>query len=161
MSWLVYEIAKPEILPIGSRMPQLEYMTSNGRDSLKADGSKITLIVLFHTNCKHCIYQLKQFAHHFDQFADQIIIFLTTEQNFFASKGREDWPNIQHANNTRWGVVEKRHLKESFGNPVYPGIFIFNTKGELVYKIFGEVKLGIIKKECDWFWWSGTPNERH
>ncbi len=146
MGWLFPEATKPEVLPVGSYMPVVEYETPNGKNTLKPDNAKITIVVLFHRNCDHCVYQLNQFNDHLAMFREEIFFFLTTEENFYTGNAVKDWPKLMQAQNVNWGIVEKKYFKESFGSTIYPGIYIFDQRGKLAYKIHGEVKLAKIIK---------------
>ena len=146
MGWLFYEATRPEILPVGSDMPALEYTTPNGNNVLKPDSAKVTIVVLFHRNCDHCVYQLNQFNVHLQNFTKIKIILLTTDKHFFNNNAMENWPALARARNIDWGQVKKDSFRKLFGSVTYPGIYIFDRNGKLGYKIHGEVKIAKIIK---------------
>ena len=139
--WLLHEALRPEVLPAGSELPELEYLTQNGKNHLKPDSCRVMLVLLFHPNCEHCENQLNQFNDHFLQIERLNIVLLTTDQNFFVKDQSKTWPVLSQANNVSWGIVKRNHFKELFGSFAYPTSYIFNQSGILSHKIRGEIKI--------------------
>ena len=147
IGWLFYQASKPDVLPVGSFIPELEYSDTTGTHVLKPDSSQFTMIVLFNPNCEHCQYQLNQFNIHLNRFANTQLFLLTTEQNIFNKNYLEQFETLAQAENVHWGIVDKKQFKGKFGNIVLPSIFLFNKTGKLINKIRGEVRIEkIIKK---------------
>jgi hypothetical protein len=139
--WLVIEAVKPESLPVGSFMPELEYNGIQRSYMLEPDNAHNTMIVLFHRNCEHCLYQINLFNNEFINFIGKKIILLTTEKNFFKNNFQKQWPVLADADNVHWGVVNKKVFKNTFGSTATPTIYLFNKSGHLINKIRGEVRL--------------------
>ncbi len=139
--WLLQEALRPEVLPVGSELPELSYLTQNGKNHLKQDFGRVTLVMLFHPDCEHCEYQLNQFNDHFEKFDNMILVLLTMDQNFFVNDQIKTWPVLSQVNNVCWGIVERNHFKDLFGSFAYPSSYIFNQSGILSHKIRGEVKI--------------------
>ena len=143
---LIVEATKPEILPLDSLLPPLEYIGKNGIQVLEPDTVNNTMIVLFHRKCEHCLYQLKQLNDHLTGFSDTNIFLLTTENKFFEHDNNKNWSSLTRANCVFWGIVKKNQVQEIFGIKVIPYIFIFNKSGRLFCKIKGKVRFNRILK---------------
>jgi len=141
IGWLIFQATRPEILPLGSPMPELRYFEGTKFLLLKADSTHNTMVVLFHRECRHCQYQLKQFNNYLNDFGDTKIFLFTTEGNFFENNGPKQWNTLAHAKNVHWGIVNRNEFKKKFGSILFPYIFLFDKSGELCFKIKGEVKL--------------------
>ncbi len=139
--WLLYETFRPEVLPVGSEMPELEYLSRNGKVHLKTDNGRVTLVMIFHPDCEHCEELLKQISGHSNELASMSFIFLTTDQNFFVNDQIKAWPVLSQLNNVDWGTVERSHFIDLFGPFAYPISYIFSPSGKLSHKISGKVKM--------------------
>ena len=145
--WLVYEILKPEILAVGSIMPELSYIGSKGKPrKLITEGFNNKIVILFDRNCEHCEYQLNQFNEHVNQFKNTNIYLLTTENRFFEIDGMSKWPALADSENFHWGVVDKNEFKSKFGMTVIPQFFFFDKNSKLHHKIRGEVRIEKVLK---------------
>ena len=150
--WLIVEAAKPEVLPVDSLIPEIEYTDLFGQHVLTRDYTLNTMVVLFHRKCDHCNYQLKLINDNIEEFINTQIFLLTTEKIFFKSEYIMQWNDLGNANNVHWGTVERDVLKKRFGSTVMPSIFFFDKGGALYNKIRGEVKLlkilSILRNHC-------------
>lgn len=144
ISWLIVETAKPEVLPVGSLMPEMKYRDPAGHHCLESDTLRTTMVILFHRKCGHCIYQMSLLNDHVDKIKKVRIVLLTFDKNFFEKEKLQPWQRLYQAQNVQWGIVESRYFKQCYGMTSTPSFFIFNKKGELVQKIRGEVKFQII-----------------
>ena len=122
------------------------FFAVNGENVQKPDSAKVTIVMLFHRNCDHCVYQLNQFNDHLNEFTGIIFSLLTTDKRFLKNDSMQNWPALALAENIRWGQVKGDVFKKLFGSVAYPGIYIFDQRGKLAYKIHGEVKLAKIMK---------------
>jgi len=144
--WLIIKAIKPEILPKGAPIPELKYFDAKGVQILKPDSAKNTIVIFFHLECDHCMYQMDQFNSHLDEFININLIFLTTDSKQLKNNNIEQWHNITGAKNVQWGIVDKDEFKQSFGSIATPTMFLFNKSGQLSDKFRGEVKLERIIK---------------
>ena len=149
IGWLFMQSLKPEALPVGSLMPDLDYQDTTGTYILKNDSTQNTIIVLFERNCEHCQYQLNQFNEHLNKFVNTRLVLLTTEQDFFNENYLEQFEILTQAENVHWGIVNKKQFKKKFGSMVLPTIFLFNKPGKLINKIRGEVRIEKIVTTLD------------
>lgn len=141
IGWLIWQGSKPEVFPVGSMMPELGYRNPEGNYVLNADTTKITMIVLFHRKCEHCLYQLEQFNDHFDELVGTNIFIFTAEQQLFENSDLDQWPRLSDSQNVHWGIVDRKEFKNNFGGTATPYILFFDESGKLYYKIRGEVKM--------------------
>ena len=141
IGWLFMQALKPEVLPVGSFMPEIKYFDATGTHILKADSIQNILVVLFSRNCEHCQYQLKQINTNLNKLANTQLFLLTTEQDFFKTDYLEQFKILTRAENVHWGIVNKKQFKENFGSMVLPSIFLFDKPGKLINKIRGEVRI--------------------
>jgi thioredoxin-related protein len=141
IGWLFMRALKPDVLPIGSSLPELEYNDSTEIKILKHANNLYTIIVIFNRSCEHCQYQLKQFNKNMDKFVDTQLFLFTTEQSFFTKEYIEQFDILAQAENVNWGIVNKKQFKKKFGSMVLPTIFLFNKPGKLINKIRGEVRI--------------------
>ena len=139
--WLLYETFRSEVLPIGSEVPELEYLTQNGKIHLKPDSGRVMLVMIFHPDCEHCEDQLNLFRDHSFELDSMSFVFLTTDQNYFVNDQIKAWPVLSQLNNVGWGIVERTHFIDLFGPFAYPISYIFSPSGKLSHKISGIVKM--------------------
>lgn len=145
--FLIYSALKPEILPIGSFMPELNYLTETGQKQLEPDSSLNTIIVYFHSKCDYCQYELNVFDEFLNKFINNRIILLTPEEDFFAKEKMNSWPSLVNSSKVFWGIVDKKEFSKTFGGKSFPTTFIFDNQGVLSSKLFGEAKLDKIVSE--------------
>lgn len=145
--FLIYSALQPEKLPVGALLPSLEYLTANGAETLKADGSRQALVLYFHSDCKYCQYELGLLNENLPKFNQTRLYLLTPEEDFFSAKKMQSWSNLVNSPVVSWGIVDGSEFKEKFGGKGFPTTFIFDHNGVLLAKIFGEAKLDKIVSE--------------
>jgi len=133
----------------GTKMPELMFEGKMGNERLIHDSTMTMVIIWFHPDCEHCLYQLTQINAHIDLLRDTKFFFLTAEKDFPSTRHLGLWPNLTSADHVRFGVLDKESFKASFGKVITPTTFIFNKQGKLVEKIFGEVKIQKIQYLLD------------
>ena len=142
--WMIYLGMRPDRLSVGHPIPPLHYLTPEGDAQLRADGLLATMVLYFHSQCKYCQYELSVMNENLPSFAHTRLVLLSPETDFFAKGLMSKWPELSNATNTCWGIVDGKQFAESFGNRVFPSIFLFDQQGRLSSKLFGEVKLSKI-----------------
>ena len=120
-----------------------------GKESIERDQEKSTVIVWFHPDCEHCLYQLARLNDHIDQLVDARFFFVTSEKNFPTNYHLGLWPQLTSSAHVRFGILDKESFSNSFGRVVTPTTFIFNKEGKLEEKLFGEVKIEKIQRLID------------
>jgi peroxiredoxin len=130
----------------GTKIPELIFEGKMGKENLTNDDDKTTVIIWFHPDCEHCLYQLTQINAFIDLLSNTKFFFLTAERKFPSTRHLGLWPNLTTAEHVRFGVLEKERFMASFGKVTTPTTFIFNKRGILVEKIFGEVKFQKIRR---------------
>ena len=117
-----------------------------GKDYLTRDREKSTVIIWFHPDCEHCLYQLTQINDHIHLLKGVRFFFFTAEKNFPAAQHLGLWPRLTSSAFVHFGIVDKENFSAVFGRIVTPTMFIFNREGKLEEKLYGEVKIGKIQR---------------
>ncbi len=133
--------SRPEVLPLGSMMPQMMYRDSISTRSVTSDRIHPTIIVLFHLKCEHCIYQLKSLENRISDFSETRIYLFTVDHHFFTIKGDDRFPFLKSSSNVIWGVVDADIFRRFYGGLAMPSMYFFNKSGALTNKIRGEVRV--------------------
>jgi len=146
IGWLFLEASKPDVLPIGSHIPEIEFKTQTGSVHLQPDYTHNIMVVSFHQQCEHCVYQLSQLNRNITKFQNLKIVLLTFEQHYFKTNDIYNYNLLAVSENVSWGVIDKSQFKKYFGRLVIPSIFIFDSSGMLYKKIHGEIKIESLLK---------------
>ncbi len=141
MIWLIREALRPQVLPLGSLLPKAAYEICEGRDTLRIIPHRSQVLMLFHTRCPHCMYQLEVLESNAEAFSGRRLFLVTTEENFSLCYGPLQWPKFACAQHVVWAYISESEFKRHFGRAISPSIFIFDESGILRQKIRGEVKL--------------------
>jgi hypothetical protein len=142
---LLFNLKKSVIIQPDALLPDLTYEGKMGTELIERDSTKNTVVVWFHPDCEHCIYQLSLINDHIQLLGGARFFFLTAAKNFPASIHLGLWPALTSAEQVRFGILDEEKFTASFGRVVTPTIFIFNRQGRLKEKLFGEVKIDKIK----------------
>jgi hypothetical protein len=124
-----------------SVLSEFSYMDESGREYYCLDSTKVTIIIWFHPECERCLYQLTIMNSNIGHLQDVCLFFLTDEHSFFQKKYRNIWPGLLESSYVRFGITDKSELVEKFGRLVSPTLLLFNQKGILTEKLYGEVKI--------------------
>lgn len=139
-AWLIIEGSKPEILPVGSKLPELTIKTIDSKVKVQSDNMPV-VILYFSTECPHCRYELNLINDEVEKINNVNFYMLTSEKDFFIKKLHLSWEKLVNSKNFEFGIVNKDEFVSSFGGKVTPALFFFNVERKLTNKIFGEVKL--------------------
>ncbi len=138
-----------EILPIGSKLPNIKY-TDFVDTSLIAVKGKPIVIMYFKPDCPHCEYELKIMNKGINELGSADVYLITTAKSFFQDSVYKKQINLISAENVKFGMVAVDEYKEKFGITATPAFYFFNQQGRLVEKIIGETKfdrlLGSIRR---------------
>lgn len=157
---LVYSALKPDRLPLGASMPNLDFVTSGGHGELRPDSTKMTLIIYFHSTCEYCRLQLEEINQNSAALQTERVFLLTPEQDFFAASKMASWPRITEASNMTWAIVQQGEILERLDVRATPTTYIFDKSGKLVSKISGATRLASVLMELQKNGGSGTPSMR-
>jgi peroxiredoxin len=133
----------------GSKMPDLIFEGKMGKELLVHDSTMTTIIIWFHPDCEHCLYQLTRINAHIDELSNTKFFFLTADKHFPSTRHLGLWPNLTSAGHVRFGILDKERFMALFGKVITPTTFIFDRRGRLIEKIFGEVKIRKIQYILD------------
>jgi len=142
--WLIIEGSRPEVLPVGSKLPAIEYAGFNGVQKLKADSTHKTVVIFFSEECPHCKYELNLLNVNAEKFKGVNIFLITLDKGLLTDGFTDKYPVLKKADNIKFGVVKKEDYKNKFGTMVTPALYFFNAKGMLTVKIKGETKMEMI-----------------
>lgn len=145
--WLIIEGAGPEILPEGSALPEINYISVNGNSVLKPDTATEKMIIYFNTNCDHCKYELSQLNKNVEKFKNIKVYLFTSEKDLFKKPAVKSWSNLYKKDGITFGIIQKSEYENKFGSMITPSIFIFNSSNKLTRKIRGEIKIESLLKD--------------
>jgi thioredoxin-related protein len=140
---LIANITQGEVLPLGSRLPDIQYRSSTTSHKLRADTGRPLLVMFFSRNCRHCIDELDKFNANVGRFSKTNLVFLTSDEGFEEDAMRNKWRILFDTTrkNIQLGSIREEMAKERFGVTGTPAFFAFEKNGVLVDRIFGEAKL--------------------
>ena len=128
-------------LKIGDSFPGIPCHTTAGPGFLVRPESGTSILLLFHPDCDHCLYQLDLFDRRIRHFKDKNLIFLTADSDFDLTSIPKTWPNLVGC---LWGKVNQDTLRDRFGPSSLPAFFVFDENGHLTQKQSGEMKFSKI-----------------
>jgi len=144
----VFLLLEKEKLPVGSKLPAINYTNARGPASIKNTNMPL-IIVYFRMSCEHCRYQLTVFNNLADHIKGIDIYFLTPESDFFKMSYGIKLENLTHAKNITFGIIEKESFGQHFATQATPSLYFFNNHGTLVKKLHGETKAEKIYLLCN------------
>ncbi len=145
--FILIQGAKPEVLPIGSKLPRLIFTTLNGNDTLKIDYQNKIFVLFFSEKCSHCKYELKLLNKNINKLSETIIYLFTVDRNYLNSTEIKTNKNLFFNKKVVYGIVEENEFREMFGEFITPSLYFFNKYGKLTAKINGETKIERIMEE--------------
>jgi len=131
----------PGTLRIGTKMPQIDYVTLSGRSTLMPDSSREIIVIYFNKDCNHCQYELSLLDSNVKSLQNVRIYLLTSEEDFFKTVAPSKWKNLDTSKNVTFGVINKEEYKSKYGTTATPSLYFFNREGRLKDMIIGEVKI--------------------
>lgn len=147
--WLIMKGAKPEILPVGSKMPHISIITVNGTDSLISNNKQKTAIVFFNEKCSHCQYELNILNQNIKKFSATKLYLITTKKDYLTSDNIKTFTNLLEAENVTFGIADEDEYYKKYGFTGTPSFCFFDENCILTNKLTGETKLARILKELD------------
>lgn len=139
--WLVAQVLRPEALATGGAMPSLTYQASGAAATLRPSATTPTAVLLFHSKCSHCHYQLDQLDRELEKLGDARLYLFTTEDSLPAGEMRTRWKRLAAAPNVVWGTVRAADFEREFGVLSTPVTFAFGPEGRLLERIIGEARV--------------------
>jgi hypothetical protein len=131
-------------LSAATRLPELAYRDARGSHVIRADGRERTLIVLYHSKCGHCGYQLDAMEKRSPELAHARVYFLTTETGVDPAELQRRWPSLVRSPSMAWGTVSADEFRSHLRTLATPALFLFDEKGRLVVQYVGETKLDLL-----------------
>ncbi len=147
--WLFIEGLKPETLPIGSRIPKINYTDINGTKQLEQDNKIYTLIVYFSEKCEHCQFELNELSNNIDKMEKVKVYLFTSNKEYLQSENIKQYSELLHATNVTFGIINYDEYNVLFGGSTIPALYFFNAKGVLYTKKTGRTRYEYINKEIN------------
>jgi peroxiredoxin len=140
--WLVTQVSNPGSVQNGGPLPAIQFAADDGqRQTVSARTNERTVILLVHSQCGHCGYELDEIERKISDISDLHLYVLSTEQNFFAAGFLKRFPKLRASASVSIGVVDRASFRRAFGVLVTPALFVFNERGRLVKSFRGETKI--------------------
>lgn len=139
--WLGPSAARPETLPVGARLPDVAYVSGGARHALRPAPEGRTLVVLYHSRCGHCEYELGVMDRELHRFGGARIVLLTPEDSVATGEAARRWPRLASAGSVTWGAVDGAQFAARFGSLATPQFFVADADGTLHAKFMGETRL--------------------
>jgi hypothetical protein len=142
VGWLLRQVSRPEVLPVGSPMPPLRYVSDGVARVLapNADGRQ-TVVVLFHTDCESCRRELATLELAAERVEPAPLVFLSPEPAATVEAFARRWPALARSGAVRWGATSAADLDRAFGRQHTPTHFLFGPDGRLRRRLVGEAPL--------------------
>ena len=128
------------------RLSNLNFEGEMGQEKIYPDSTRTTVIVWFHSECKHCRYQLNVFNTNISRLQAARFLFITGEKDFFKKKFSNAWPDLVQSSHVIFGIIDRAKFVGEFGPVITPSLLFFNHSGILKEKLLGEVKFEKIVK---------------
>lgn len=146
LAWLVVQAHQSEPLAESSSLPRLSYRDASGNGARinGADPSRRTAIVLFNSQCEHCLYELDAFEHRLSEIDGARVYFLTSEAALPSAVIAKRWPALVTSRLVSWGTVRAQDVRGELRTAVIPAVFVFDEKGRLVKQFRGETKFDLL-----------------
>jgi len=122
-------------------LPNLTLEGKMGQESLSNDSVRPTIIIWFHPKCENCRYQLDIINGNIERLAAARFFLITADTNFFKNKISNTWPDLVQSASVTFGIIDKYRFINEFGPVVMPSLLLFNRRGILIEKLYGEVKV--------------------
>jgi hypothetical protein len=144
--YIVASMPQKDVLPLGSRLPSIEYRIEGGVNRLNIEGEQVSIIMYFSTECMHCVYELETLNRNTERMNQCVFYFMHSDNNFSADTVRNTWKNLfaGKKDNIVLGAVNEETFTSTFGPRMTPSYFIFNKQHILVKKIYGEVRMDVL-----------------
>ncbi len=142
--WLLLEAAKPDPMPLGSVLPDLEIRTLEGvGTTFRTGGASRLVVMVYHTTCSACVEELRMLEGDVERFAtlDLTLALVTDEDAEVVDLLREDWPALASSPRVQWVLSDDAALEEAFPLPGTPGLYVFGRQRTLLRKVLGQKTL--------------------
>lgn len=143
--WVVAQVLRaPAPIADGGALPALAYRSPGGDGVLAPAPGTPQMVMLFHSRCGHCHYQLGLLDRELDRLSGARLFLVTTEDSLPSREIRERWPRLADAPNVTWATVDAGAWKREFGVTSTPATFVFGRDGRLRRTIRGEAKIDFL-----------------
>jgi hypothetical protein len=146
LAWLAVQAHQSGPLAESSSLPRLSYRdaSGNGARIVGTDRSRRTAIVLFNSQCEHCLYELDAFERRLSEIDGTRLYFLTSEAALPSAVMAKRWPALVTSRLVSWGTVRAQDVRGELRSAVIPAVFVFDENGRLVKQFRGETKFDLL-----------------
>jgi hypothetical protein len=144
MAWLAVQAGRSGPLPDSAPLPPLSYRDGAGAHVVRPEPHRRTAIVLFNSQCGHCLYELDAFNRRLAEVDGAHIYFLTTEANLPSEAVTRRWPALMQSRAVSWGTVHPDEFRGGLRTLVTPAVFVFDERGRLLKQFRGETKFDLL-----------------
>jgi hypothetical protein len=150
--WLALRAHQSGPLAESSPLPRLTYRdaSGNGAHVVGADPGHRIAIVVFNSQCEHCLYELDAFEHRLSEVDGTRLYFLTSEAALPSAVIAKRWPALMTSRWVSWGTVRAQDVRSGLRTAVVPVVFVFDENGRLVKQFRGETKFDLLVRALSW-----------
>lgn len=144
LAWLAAQAGRSGPLADSALLPLLHYRNAGGAHLVRSESHRRTAIVLFNSQCSHCLYELDAFNRRLAEVDGARIYLLTTETSLPTDTVLRRWPSLMHSAAVSWGTVRADEFREGLRTLVTPAVFVFDEQGRLLNQFRGETKFDLL-----------------
>ena len=142
--WVAAGAARAEPMTVGATLPAIGYRTAREpgvEQSLGADPSRATILMVFHSGCGHCHYQLDTLEREVARLAGTRVLLVTGERTLPVAEMRSRWPGLASSADVTWATVNPADVARTLGANATPAFFVFGRDGVLIERFVGVAKV--------------------
>ncbi len=143
--FVVRELLRPELLPVGAHLDTLTLETHNGIEYYDLKKEKPTIVFILSQTCEHCLYQFESLKENVEKYQDYdlLVLFMDNSDKTLELAELSIYPNISVER------VNEKSIQRIFGKGGIPRFFLIDKNGYLRRKIMGEVKQEYLLNEIE------------
>lgn len=133
---------KPKYLRF-PEIPPFAFTAAGGKHFTNKDlkEGRPTMIFLFSVDCSHCQHETKKITENIEKFKGSQILMITPFRynqmySYYRGFGIQKYPDV-----ITMGTDSTRRLNMFYQQRYYPGIYIYDKKGKIVYHNEGSISI--------------------
>ena len=134
--------AKPKYVRFPD-IPPISFTAAGGKTFTNKDLKKDepTMIILFSVDCSHCQHETKEITQNISKFKGTQILMITPFRYdqmyaFYRGYGIQNYPDV-----ITMGTDSTRKLNMFYEQRNYPGLYIYNKSGKIIYHDEGSIPI--------------------
>lgn len=139
------EISKPDVMPLKETYATIKISNEVEYHLIK---EKCTIVYLLGMHCSHCQYQVESLLGSLEKFEkyDVLLLFISDDE---VVSPQVKWSQLGDVSNVQVHEFVQEAASQIFGDGGVPRFYLFNSKGQLLKKILGEVKPDFLLNEMN------------